>query len=182
MGRDKALLESGGKRLVDRVAEAVACAAGNVTLIGDPVLYGGLGYPVLADRLPGCGPLGGICTALDASKAEWNLILACDMPGVRADFLKSLLDAAVRRGVDCLLPVGESGLPEPLCAVYRRGAARAIGQALAGGIRKITDALAGLRVELLPADDAGQFRNLNTPEDWIEYTSAQMDKTRGEEI
>src|SRR6058998_1400393 len=82
MGRDKACLPLQGRTLLEHVAAAVAAAAGSVTLVGSPERYQNLGFRVIADSLPGCGPLGGIHTALGASPADWNLIVACDMPGI----------------------------------------------------------------------------------------------------
>src|SRR5262245_52350437 len=82
MGRDKAGLPVHGATLAEHVAAAVAAAAGSATLIGPPERYSHLGIPVLADVRPGSGPLGGILTALTASPAEWNLIAACDLPGL----------------------------------------------------------------------------------------------------
>jgi molybdopterin-guanine dinucleotide biosynthesis protein A len=79
MGRDKALLPFRGGVLCQAVAGAVAQAAGNATLIGDPVRYRNLGYAAVADLYPGEGPLGGILTTLQHSNAEWNLIAACDL-------------------------------------------------------------------------------------------------------
>src|ERR1019366_6470085 len=84
MGRDKARLPFRGCDLVSAVAAAVAAAvasvAGNVTLVGHPEL------PSIPDRYPDGGPLGGILTALDHTAADWNLIVACDMPEVSAAF------------------------------------------------------------------------------------------------
>ena len=170
MGRDKARLPFQGKTLVEHVACAVAEAAGSVTLVGAPERYETLGFPMLADRRAGAGPLAGIHTALAASTAAWNLIVACDMPGISAPFLRSLLAAAQSSDADCLLPAGPSGLPEPLCAVYHSRCLQVIGAALDRNVRKITDGLAGLRIVNLSVAESGWFRNVNTPEEWTQYT------------
>jgi molybdopterin-guanine dinucleotide biosynthesis protein A len=177
MGCDKALLELEGSRLVLRVAGAVAAAAGSCTLIGDPEKYGALGYPVCADIFPGCGPLAGIHAALSASAAEWNLIVACDMPDIEPRFLQDLMAKVERNDADCILPAGESGRPEPLCGVWRRRALPTVQRALESGIRKVLDGLAGLHLEVVRVDGPGPFRNINTPREWIEYRGSQTDKT-----
>lgn len=166
MGRDKALLPFRGGVLAGHVADVVAAAVGSAVLVGDPLKYGHLGYPVLADDRPGMGPLGGIVTALSHTAAEWNLVLACDMPGVSAAFLRGLLDAAARLNADALVPAGPSGRLEPLSAVYHRRCLARLRGALAAGVRKITGALDGLEVARFAVDDAGCFENLNTPEEW----------------
>jgi len=169
MGRNKALLPFGEGVLVAHVARVVAEAAGSAVLIGAPETYTHLGYPVIADHTPGVGPLGGIETALSCTAADWNLVLACDMPDVSAAFLRDLLDAAEDLGVDALIPAGPSGRPEPLSAVYHRRLAGPVRQALDAGVRKVMDALAGCRVHIRMVNDAAWFRNLNTPEEWDSY-------------
>jgi molybdenum cofactor guanylyltransferase len=169
MGKDKALLPFRGGALAAYVAAMVAAAAGSAVLIGDPQKYGHLGYPAIPDRTPGAGPLGGIETALSCTAADWNLVLACDMPAVSADFLRELLEAGERSGADALVPAGPSGRPEPLCAVYHRRAAPALRRALDRGVRKVIEALAGLDAASWPVIDSACFANLNTPEEWAGY-------------
>ena len=169
MGRDKALLPFRGGALAGHVAATVASAAGSAALVGDPQKYGHLGYPVLPDRSPGTGPLGGIETALSYTAADWNLVLACDMPALSADFLRGLLDAAERLSADALVPAGPSGRLEPLSAVYHRRCQATLRRALEAGVRKATAALAGLEVARWTVDDAACFENLNTPEEWACY-------------
>jgi molybdopterin-guanine dinucleotide biosynthesis protein A len=172
MGRDKAHLPYGGGTLAAHVAAAVTEAAGSAVLIGDPGRYSGLGYPVIGDVASGAGPLAGICAALETTSAEWNLIVACDMPGVTAGFLKELLGAAAG---DCTMAAGPSRRPEPLCGVWRRRCVGPLRQALDGGIRKITSALAGLQVQTHFVADEALLRNLNTPEEWAGYMAISTD-------
>jgi molybdopterin-guanine dinucleotide biosynthesis protein A len=174
MGRNKALLPYRGRALVESVAQAVELAAGSAVLVGNPGSYSGLRFPVTPDIYPGEGPLGGILTALQhadlsCTLTDWNLIVACDMPELTADFLRALLDAAERSGADALVPRGPSGILEPLCAVYHSRSRQALYKAFAGGIRKVTAAFGGLRVAAWPVTELMPLQNVNTPEDWAAY-------------
>jgi molybdopterin-guanine dinucleotide biosynthesis protein A len=168
MGRDKALLPFRGGRLAEVVARAVEEAAGSVTVVGRPEL---LAYPTIADLYPGEGPLGGILTALAHSHAEWNLVVACDMPEVTSEFLAGLLDRATASGRDALIPSGPSGRREPLCAVYRSTAREALEREFARGVRKVMAAVAGLDAAVWVSPQVAHFQNVNTPEDWAGYAA-----------
>jgi molybdopterin-guanine dinucleotide biosynthesis protein A len=165
MGRDKARLPFRGGELVSAVAAAVACAAGEVTLVGHADL------PAIPDRYPGGGPLGGILTALHHTAADWNLIVACDMPEVSSAFLGELLARAMRSQADVLLPRGPDGLPQPLCAVYHRRCRAVLEDHFADGVRRVTAAFDGLVVEELVVAELSYFQNVNTPEDWAAYAA-----------
>jgi molybdopterin-guanine dinucleotide biosynthesis protein A len=165
MGRDKARLPFRGGDLVSAVAAAVARAAGNVTLVGHPQL------PAIPDRYPGQGPLGAILTALHHTSADWNLIVACDMPEVSSSFLGELLARALRSLADVVLPCGPDALPQPLCAVYHRRSLAALEEQFARGVRQVTAALAGLAVERFAVAELFLFQNVNTPQDWAAYAA-----------
>ena len=163
MGRDKALLPFHGAPLAEAVAHQVKEAAGSVTIVGHPALGG------IDDRYPGEGPLGGILTALHHTSAEWNLIVACDMPEISAGFLRRLLSIAALSPALVVLPYGPNGRPEPLCAAYSSRALAALEAAFARGIRKVTAALADLPVERLDISEVADLQNVNTPKDWSAY-------------
>jgi len=172
MGRDKALLPSTEGTLGQRVARVVAAAAGSAVLVGNPQRYGELGYPVIPDLYPGEGPLGGILTALTHTSADWNVLLACDMPRLTASYLARLLDAACDAEADILLPVGPSGRLEVLCGVYRKRAWGALNRAFAAGIRKVSDAAKGVdKLRKIPFEvsEVSIFQNVNTPEEWAAH-------------
>lgn len=166
MGKDKALLPLGGGTLAQHIAMVVAQAAGNVMLIGQPERYGHLGHPVVADLRPGHGPLSGIETALSLELAEWNLIVACDLPQVSARLFTELIHAAESSNSLCVLPLSSDGLPQPLAAVWNIRALASVRSALDQGIRKVTDAIQKNEVLFWSLPDCSVFENVNTPEEW----------------
>jgi molybdopterin-guanine dinucleotide biosynthesis protein A len=169
MGSDKALLRYRGATLVETVAEAVRQGVGRPLLVGNRDRYGGLGYEVIPDLYPGEGPLGGVLTALENSSAEWNLIVACDMPELTGEFLGGLMDAAEGRGGEVLVPLGPDGRAEPLCAVYGKGARPGLQRAFDRGVRQMRAALEEVRAVTHFVPELARFQNVNTPGDWARY-------------
>lgn len=92
MGADKAALDWGGRRAVDRVADLAREAGAELVVTAG----GGYGLPSVPDPTPQAGPVAGICAAapmLKASGLDRALVLAVDAPTlIRAD-LVPLLDA-----------------------------------------------------------------------------------------
>jgi len=168
MGRDKALLPFRDATLVEWVAGVVRDAAGCVHLVGGSERYSHLGFPVLEEAFAGMGPLSGIEAALRLGGSEWNLVVACDLPGIRADGLRELLGDAERHGGRAIAATGSRGRGEPLCAVYHSSCLPVVQTMLAGGRLKATELLdlAGARLVLAPWMHG--IRNVNTPEDWTE--------------
>lgn len=179
MGRDKSLLELSGVPLLARTARLVESVAGPPTVVGGAGECRSLGLRVIADDWPGAGPLGGIATALGASSAPWNLIVACDLPHLTQAWLAYLVERALASPGDAVLPMSARGA-EPLCAMYHQRCAPAIRAALAQGTRKVTDGLQSVLVEMIgPLEWKGfdseglLFKNMNSPEDY-EETRARL--------
>ena len=168
MGRDKALLPYRGGRLVDYIARQVRGAAGSVTLVGAAERYGALGYRVIPDKIAGRGPLGGVHAALSDTSAEWNLLVACDMPRLEQALLEDLLERAEQLGCDCLVPISAPNKVEPLCAVWRRSALAKVEAALNEGVLRMTDALQLLDTHYWTGA-AACFANANTPREWARH-------------
>ncbi len=170
MGANKAFLDFAGQTLLARALTALSAACGNVTIVGDPETFANYG-PVVGDVFAGCGPLGGIHSALANSSVELNLILAVDMPFVSQDLLKFLLRAAEETDAIVTVPRTNRGF-QPLCAVYRRDFLSAAERALRAGEYKIDSAFAGLPLRVLGKPELAAvgvsencFFNVNTPED-----------------
>ncbi len=170
MGRDKSLLELDGEALVERAGRQVLAAAGAVAIVGDPGRHGRFGWPVVTDLRPGQGPLAGIEAALASPyAAEWNLIVACDMPNLDPALLARLIAEAQRSRPDCVAACSTQGV-EPLCAVYARGFLDVARRVLDAGQRRVRDAFNGLKVIHLQIDSDGAVANVNTPAEWLDVT------------
>jgi molybdopterin-guanine dinucleotide biosynthesis protein A len=171
MGRDKALLDIGGTPLALRVAAQIGKICDPVSLVGDPFRYGHLGLPVVPDAFPGEGPLAGIEAAVRCTTADFNLIVACDMPELNASVLEALFAALEREAqAECALPKYDDGGTEPLCAVYHRRCHPAILNALKAGVRRVKDVLQTLELTYISVAANAPFANLNTPDDLRKYT------------
>jgi molybdopterin-guanine dinucleotide biosynthesis protein A len=174
-GIPKGLKEIGGRRIVDRVVEAVAAATGEPPLLvaNDPAACSWRAeLRTVPDVQPGCGTLGGIHTAVVSGPGA-VLCVAWDMPFVTPGLLAALVEGSA--GFDAFLPEsgGRRGV-EPVCAVYGPGCAPAIARRLARGELEAIGFHAQVRVGTLPLDQvrafgdpAVLFFNVNAPEDLV---------------
>lgn len=174
MGRDKALLEISGVSLILRACRLLESVTGEPTIVPSPARFGSLGFAFIDDDWPGCGPLGGIATALRVSQRPWNLVIACDLPYLTKAWLDFLVGRALKSEAEAVVPMNERGA-EPLCAMYHKNAEQGIRGALEGGMRKVTDSFGRLRVEYVEpeewkafASDGLLFKNVNSPADYEE--------------
>lgn len=172
MGRDKALLLLQGATLLERTARLMQPLVRSVTVLGAPEKYARFGWPVLADVVPGRGPLGGLVAGLCALTTEWALFVACDLPNLDARFLRFLLGEAMRATEEAVVPETAGGL-QPLCALYRRSCLAAFERALASEDAAVVRCLSELRLRRLGSRILKEFafaetlfENINTPEEY----------------
>ena len=165
--------------MLQRACDLVGQVAGNVQVVALAERYPDLRALMVADRWPGEGPLGGIITALRATESDkngaaWNLIVSCDMPFLTREWLEYVCTSALASDAEMVVPRSEHGL-EPLCACWRTSAADSLQRTFEDGVRKVTEAMKRLRMEILDEthwkrfDSAGRlFWNMNTPQDYQE--------------
>jgi len=123
MGSDKAWLPFNGRTLLARQIELVRELAPTEVFISGraDTDYASCGGRVLTDRFPEAGPLAGIERALNACASPLLLVLAVDMPHLRAEFLGRLLASCA--GEAGVIPCHQ-GRIEPLVAFYPRASWR----------------------------------------------------------
>jgi molybdopterin-guanine dinucleotide biosynthesis protein A len=188
-GQDKALAQIDGTPMLARMCALFAGWASDVSVVGSKEKYGALATKCIEDRWPGEGPLGGILTALletaapaasgtPENRPSWNLIIGCDLPFLTPDFLQYLANKTTTTTCEVIAPKSQHGL-EPLCACWRSDAAPKLQAAFGSGVRKVTDAMKPLCVEVLDEpdwkrfDSAGRlFWNMNTQPDYQQALAA----------
>lgn len=159
LGRDKATETINGQSLVKRVVTSLSFLGGDIIIVsGSGKASLGLdGYPglmVVADAYPGKGPLVGIYSGLTASAAEYNLVVACDMPFLNRELLAYLLKE--RAGYDVVLPRLDN-MVEPLHAVYSRACLPTIEEMFRQGKYGVHQLFELVNVRYVEADEIDRF-------------------------
>lgn len=172
MGRDKARLPVEPRLLVEDVAAKLSCIAQSVALVGDSRLYSDLEIACLDDLRRGCGPLAGIETALTSQRGELSLIVACDMPGLRVEWLEQLVTEASEEERICTVCRDAEGTVHPLCSVWKRNALPRLQRALDEGRLRVLDLIEELNPAYVSISEA--IPNVNTPEEWIAWQSREF--------
>ena len=172
MGTPKFRLEIDGETFVERIARELGRVATTVSVVTG-VEQPELGLPIVRDVHQQWGALGGLHGALSSCRAEWALIVACDLPLVKASLFDRLL--SLREGFDAVAPRQFDGRQQPLCAAYRVAACRPQAEALIeSGERKPIALLQSVSTRWVePAEYADLpgarnfFDNINTPHDYL---------------
>ncbi|WP_448524742.1 cyclic pyranopterin monophosphate synthase MoaC [Parathermosynechococcus lividus] len=175
MGRDKALLNYYGQphaqylyHLLSQYCEQVFLSARSQQWQGTPLAD----LPTLGDTLPSEGPISGILTALRTyPQVNW-LVVACDLPYLKAETLFPLLQQYREDVVATCYHHPQERFPEPLCAIYTPQALGVFEAAYAAGERCPVKVLQQAVCHCIAPCHPTTTANINTPED---YTHALHD-------
>lgn len=100
MGENKALLPLGKKKVIEHIVDLMNSIFTDVILITNtPEKYKFLDLPMYEDIFKVGGPLAGIHSGLENSKTEKNFILSCDMPLMKSEIIKSIIEFKTDRPV-----------------------------------------------------------------------------------
>lgn len=124
------------------------------------------GVRYVVDSFADAGPLAGLHAGLAAAATPWILAVACDLPFLTEESLRTLLASRTRQA-HAVVARSPDGRLHPLCACYHRRALPAVTAHLAAGryaLYALLEALPNVRVVDLPA---GPLRNVNTPADLL---------------
>jgi len=171
MGADKALLSVGGKTMLEHISNQLAPWFRQIIVSSnEPVIHGFVGAMVVPDRIPGCGPLMGIASALEATSDPLCFVTACDTPAIDINLIRAMVSKA--DGYDAVVPYSER--PEPLFAVYNKRVLPTFKLMLSSNRYRLTDALERCRVKYLTVSP-GRIQNLNSRHEYRRYIGETND-------
>ena len=174
-GGDKALIEIGGRAILDRVIETMTPQCDGLVLNanGDPARFARFGLPCVPDDVPDfAGPLAGILAGLDWAAAqrpglEWVASVPGDCPFLPADLVARL--HAARQGAGTPLACAKSGdWRHPVAGLWPVRLRADLRHALVKeDLHKIEvwTARHGIAIAEWPDRPVDPFFNVNTPED-----------------
>ncbi|MDQ7037907.1 MAG: molybdenum cofactor guanylyltransferase MobA [Aquificota bacterium] len=168
-GEDKILFRIGSRRTVEYVIETARKVCDRVALVvKERERFRDIGVEVLEDLLPDRTPLAGILTALKSAEGSRALILGGDMPLIKEEVLRLLMEEfrepvtlfRTNRKVQTLVGVYSKGITELMEEYMKMGGRSVIGFLEVVGFKVIPEErLKEVDPELV------SFTNLNTKED-----------------
>ncbi|MBI4611046.1 MAG: molybdenum cofactor guanylyltransferase [Candidatus Rokubacteria bacterium] len=168
-GKPKALIELGGKRIIERIVEALGTALSDLLIVTNtPESYAFLGLPMVPDVFPDHGSLGGIYSGLRAARGD-AFTVACDMPFLHPEVVRLVVSHAGT--ADVVIPrVGDR--LETMHALYGKACLPHMEALLRARRFKIISFFDRVRVREIPEPEVARYRdpavcfmNVNTPDE-----------------
>lgn len=165
MGSDKALVDVGGKPMIEWTAAAVRTVVSDVIGVGRRDRAGSV-VAVPDDALPTAGTLAGLVTALRRSPTS-VLLIAVDQPWLRADTLRELIAIP---GEQPVVP-SDQNTRQVTCAIYPQAV---LGEAeeeanRGGSIQSLLDRIEHVEVDEASwrvwGEDGRSWFSVDTPQD-----------------
>jgi molybdopterin-guanine dinucleotide biosynthesis protein A len=168
MGRDKALLDHDGQSQLAFVIDLLGAVVDKVFVStrSDQAADEERGrYEQIVDRFENLGPVAGIMSALEEHpNVDW-LVVACDLPNIDEQTIRYLLDRRSDTQPFTAFTSSHDGLPEPLCAVYRKGCKDIVQTFVDDGMICPRKILIRSDTCLLEQPNSAALDNVNTPDD-----------------
>ena len=136
MGREKGLIPWKGMTLAEHAIKIISPFCTKIIISANNNNYDSLGYTVLSDQYPDCGPMGGILTCLKQSQTDQNLVIPSDMPFVRPEIYSHLMQQEGK--YDIIVPIDHKSWLQPLCAIFHRSIIPAMEEQVSLGILGFT--------------------------------------------
>ena len=179
-GRDKSALLVQGRPIVERQLAELSAVTDDILIVGARAFQASDRVRLVADIVPGCGPLGGLHAALTEMRSDRVFLVACDMPYVDGRFAEYLLSLAGDAAV--VVPQTDRGY-HPLCAGYTRACLEPVAARLAERRLALHGLFADVPTRIVTPAEMSRFgapsrllANVNTPDEYAGLDAFQSHK------
>lgn len=166
MGRNKALLELSGLKIIERIYKSIKHSCNEVIIISNsPEVYLFMELKLYKDIFPGFGPLAGIHSGLSNSKTDNNFIISCDLPLISSEVVENIIKYESDKPV---VIYQKKNRLQYLCGIYRKACLPFLETSLKANNLRVKDFINKIDLEVLDAEGFPDevFFNLNTIEDY----------------
>ena len=118
MGTDKGMIRWKGKTLAEHAIEIISPLCSEIFISANSDDYDPLGYSVLNDQYPDCGPIGGILTCMNHSSTDQSIVIPIDMPYVTTEIYRKLMQP--EETYDIIVALDHDSWYQPLCSIFNR--------------------------------------------------------------
>lgn len=167
-GKKKLLLDCRGKPFYQYLLQALSGLERVYLSVDEQEPYRHLGLPMVEDRFPGTGPLGGIGSGLMCCRGQALFVVPCDTPFLTRSAVEKLLARYEQTGRPVFAEA--EGHLQPLCGVYPPEVLPLVEQQLARQDYKLMHLLERLDYDRVCLEKgARELININTPEEYLRW-------------
>jgi molybdopterin-guanine dinucleotide biosynthesis protein MobB len=176
-GKKKLFLEYEGKAFYKYIVDALAWFPVIYLSVDRTDIYEHLHMPMVLDRYPEIGPIGGICSGLEQCEEDALFVTACDTPWIDRESVE-MLCAAYRQHLGRITAASCDGRIHPLFGIYPKTALPVLWQMIAEKNYRMREALERGDAALVDlGSDSMVLRNVNTTEDYKKMSQECEKKT-----
>ncbi|MFJ8528190.1 molybdenum cofactor guanylyltransferase [Bacillus sp. NPDC094106] len=175
-GEPKALVNWQGRTFIEQILKVMKTTIQDVVVITHPDIKERIvtlvEVPVIEDipSYRGKGPLAGIVSGMEHSKAEWYIVSPCDTPNVSSEWITELV-RLMSDECEAVVPIID-GRKQPLLAAYHWSVKKKIYPLLEEDKRSMGQLLSQCNVKYVVGEEINMpkewFVNVNTKEEYIQ--------------
>ena len=176
MKSEKGLVKYLNKPFLQWIIEAVEPVTNKIFLVTDNKEYKVFNYPLVSDVFKNKGPVGGIYSALNHTKTDYNLILSCDVPNMSSKVIEKYLINNLDDEKDVIF-LSDDKSKYPLIAVYNRRIVSNLFKAIEANKLKLISFIRELKIKDIKIDkvDYKALQNINTKEELINLEKKKIE-------
>ena len=159
MGTDKGFLLLKNKPFLQYSIDALKPLVSEIIIVSDNSDYDVVGLKRVNDITKNAGPVAGICSGVEASSTEYNLILSCDIPLINSEILQKLID-----NIDDtyqIIQAESNGKSMPLIALYKKDVVATFKAFLKADERRLRIVINGCKSKNIVLEKKHGFSTIN---------------------